>query len=213
LADIYVFADETGDLGYNLDTGSQFFGFGTATYLGISTPNFDEAFKLRCSLERDGIAMKEGFHAANDRWQIRNQIFELIKNEPVRFDFTFLNKANAFAEVKARGDLRLYKQAWYLHFKEIARRIAGPNDVIYSVMGDIKTKARKREIESAIRDVALQVPDRTIVPIIWNSRTSWGLQVADYGLWEAQRKLNGEKVEWWDSCIEIKKATFFRPWN
>jgi hypothetical protein len=124
MSDIYIFADETGDLGYNLETGSQFFGFGTATYLSNSTPNFDEAFKLRCSLERDGFAVKEGFHATNDRWGI-----------------------------KARGDLRLYKQAWYLHFKEVARQIAGPNDTIYSVMGDIQTKARKREIESAIRDV------------------------------------------------------------
>ena len=213
MANIYLFADETGDLGYNLQTGSQFFGFGTAAYLGEFTPNFAGAFKLRCSLEGAGVAIKEGFHASNDRWRIRNQIFELIKSEPVRFDFTFLNKANAREHVKARGDLRLYKQAWYLHFKEVARQIAGPNDVIYSVMGDIQTKARKREIESAIRDVAMQVSDRTIVPIIWNSRTSWGLQVADYGLWEAQRKLKNENVEWWDDCIAPKHATFFRPWN
>jgi Protein of unknown function (DUF3800) len=213
LADIYVFADETGDLGYNLETGSQFFGFGTATYLGDSTPNFEEAFKRRCALEREGISIKEGFHASNDRWKIRDQIFQSIKNEPVRFDFTFLNKANAFDAVKARGPLRLYKQACYLHFKEVARQIAEPSDVIYSVMSDIQTKARKKEIESALRDVALQVPNRTIVPIIWNSRTSWGLQVADYGLWEAQRKLNNEKVEWWNDCIAGKHATFFRPWN
>lgn len=213
MADIYVFADESGDLGYNLETGSQFFGFGTATYLGSSSPSFEASFKLRCALEGEGISLKEGFHANNDRWRIRNKIFELIKNEPVRFDFTFLNKNNAFSDVKARGDLRLYKQAWYLHFKEVARQIAEPNDVVYSVMGDIQTKARKREIESAIKDVAQQVPNRTIVPIIWSSRTSWGLQVADYGLWEAQRKLNNEKVEWWESCIAPKHATFFRPWN
>jgi hypothetical protein len=100
-----------------------------------------------------------------------------------------------------------------MHFKEIAHQVAGPEDVIYSIMGDIQTKAKKREIESIIKDIAEQVTDRKIVPIIWNSRTSWGLQVADYGLWEAQRRINGEKTEWWEHCIAPNHHSFFRPWN
>jgi hypothetical protein len=213
MAEIYVFADETGDLGYSSPSGSQFFGFGTATYFEDNLPNFGKAFNFRCQLERQGFSMQEGFHAKQDRWMIRNHIFQLIKEEPVRFDFTFLNKANAYDDVKSRGALWLYKYAWFLHFREVARQIAGPQDVIYSVMSDIQTSAKKREVRSAIQDVAAQLPDRTVIPIIWNSRSSWGLQVADYGLWEAQRNLNGEKSEWWESAIRDKHVTFFRPWN
>ena len=213
MANIYVFADETGDLGNNLTGGSQFFGFGTATFTDRTPPNFETAFKLRCEFELMGFGIKEGFHATNDRWSIRNEIFQLIKSQPPRFDFTFLNKENAFPYVKEQGALRLYGLAWWMHFKEIARQVAGPEDVIYSIMGDIQTKAKKREIESIIKDIAEQVTDRKIVPIIWNSRTSWGLQVADYGLWEAQRRINGEKTEWWEQCIAPNHHTFFRPWN
>lgn len=213
MADIYVFADETGDLGYNSDRGSQYFGFGTASYISGATPNFDEAYKLRCSLELKGFSLKEGFHASNDRWFIRNEIFNLIASNPPRFDFTFLNKRNAYAYVKERGDLHLYGLAWGMHFKTIAQQVASADDTIYSVMGDIQTRSKKREIEQVLRNIASEVPDRKIVPIIWNSRSSWGLQVADYGLWEAQRILNHEKTEWWNRCIEPNHKSFFMPWK
>jgi hypothetical protein len=213
MADIYVFADETGDLGYNNEKGSKYFGFGTASYASGSSPNFTDAFKLRCGLEASGISIKEGFHATNDRWAIRNEIFNLIALEPPRFDFTFLNKENAFPQVKARGDLHLYGLAWGMHFRTIAQQVASAEDVIYCIMGDIQTKAKKREIEIVVKQIAEQVPDRKIVPIIWNSKSSWGLQVADYGLWEAQRKLNNEKTEWWERCVAPNHESFFLPWK
>jgi len=213
MANIYVFADETGDLGYNKVKGSQYFGFGTASYVSGSAPNFDEAFELRCSLESRGYSIKEGFHASNDRWVIRNEIFNLIADKPPRFDFTFLNKRNAYGYVEERGDLHLYGLAWSMHFKTIAKQVASADDVIFSVMGDIQTRAKKREIEQVIRNIASEVPDRKIIPIIWNSRSSWGLQVADYGLWEAQRKLNNEKTEWWERCIAPNHESFFLPWK
>jgi hypothetical protein len=213
MADIYVFADETGDLGYNSEKGSKYFGFGTASYTSGSSPNFTDAFKLRCGLEASGISIKEGFHATNDRWAIRNEIFNLIAMEPPRFDFTFLNKENAFPQVKAKGDLHLYGLAWGMHFRTIAQQVASAEDVIYCIMGDIQTKAKKREIEIVVKQIAEQVPDRKIVPIIWNSKSSWGLQVADYGLWEAQRKLNNEKTEWWERCVAPNHESFFLPWK
>lgn len=213
MADIYVFADETGDLGYNSEKGSKYFGFGTASYTSGSSPNFTDAFKLRCGLEASGISIKEGFHATNDRWAIRNEIFNLIALEPPRFDFTFLNKENAFPQVKAKGDLHLYGLAWGMHFRTIAQQVASAEDVIYCIMGDIQTKAKKREIEIVVKQIAEQVPDRKIVPTIWNSKSSWGLQVADYGLWEAQRKLNNEKTEWWERCVAPNHESFFLPWK
>ena len=213
MANIYVFADETGDLGYNSEKGSKYFGFGTATYSADNSPNFREAFKLRCELEARGISIKEGFHATHDRWAIRDEIFRLIATESPRFDLTFLNKTNAYSYVRARGDLHLYGLAWGMHFRTIAQQVASAEDVIYCVMGDIQTKAKKREIESVVREIAEQVPDRKIVPIIWNSKSSWGLQVADYGLWEAQRRLNNEKTEWWGSCIQPLHQSFFLPWK
>ena len=213
MADIYVFADETGDLGYNSEKGSKYFGFGTASYTSGSSPNFTDAFKLRCGLEASGISIKEGFHATNDRWAIRNEIFNLIALEPPRFDFTFLNKENAFPQVKAKGDLHLYGLAWGMHFRTIAQQVASAEDVIFCIMSDIQTKAKKREIEIVVKQIAEQVPDRKIVPIIWNSKSSWGLQVADYGLWEAQRKLNNEKTEWWERCVAPNHESFFLPWK
>ena len=101
MKEIYVFADETGDLGYNLVSGSKYFGFGTVILEDSSSSSMWEAFKLRCALETSGIPLVHGFHAQQDKFQIRSQVFNLILQSRPVFDFTFLNKANAIASVNA----------------------------------------------------------------------------------------------------------------
>ena len=66
MANIYIFADETGDLGYNLISGSKYFGFGTATILNIEQMVLFDAFRLRCNLEETGVHIRSEFHAQQD---------------------------------------------------------------------------------------------------------------------------------------------------
>ncbi|MGI5159364.1 hypothetical protein [Microbispora sp. CA-102843] len=48
-------------------------------------------------------------------------MYDVIKAQAPRFDTTFLAKENAYDSVRNKGDLYLYRMAWFLHFKEIAK--------------------------------------------------------------------------------------------
>lgn len=41
--------------------------------------------------------------------------------------------AVAYGRVIEAGPARLYKLAWYLHFKEIALRVSEPGDTLYVI--------------------------------------------------------------------------------
>lgn len=211
MADIYVFADETGDLSYQSE--SKFFGFGTATFFSPDEINFPEAFKLRCRLEAKGLPNIAGFHASSDSNKTRSEVFSLVSAQQPRFDFTFLDKREAQLQVSNRGETYLYKLAWYLHFKQLVTQVGREVDTIYAICASIKTKAKANSMQDALIDVATQMNHRKIIPIWWNSNTSWGLQIADYGLWAAQRKLINGSDTWFDRYVRASTHSFFEPWK
>ncbi len=211
MANFYVFADETGDLSYSSE--SKYFGFGTATFTSPEDIQFAHAFKLRCELEALGLPNIAGFHAAIDSNKTRTEVFSLISTHEHRFDFTFLDKREALPSVSKKGEIYLYKLAWYLHFKHLIENLGGPEDVIYAISASIKTKAKSNSIQRALADVALQLNHRMIVPIWWNSNTSWGLQIADYGLWAAQRDINLGSDSWFDRYVRAQTFSKFEPWK
>lgn len=102
-------------------------------------------------------------------------MFSLVRAQAPRFDTTFLAKQNAYPEVKAAGPVRLYKMAWYLHFKEIVRQVSEPDDVVYAIVGALHTHNKRDAIRHAIEDVCRQSGyDGTIVPCIWEAPSSLG---------------------------------------
>ena len=102
--------------------------------------------------------------------------------------------------------------AWYLHFKEIATRVSGPDDTLYVIAGTFGTRKRQAEAEAALRDVCNQV-DRQIKLCVWEASSSWGLQVADYALWATHRNLVGRSCHWYDRDIAPVLETTFLPWG
>ncbi len=213
MSNIYVFADESGDLGYNLVGGSLYFGFGTATLTDRNHQTLWNSFSLRCALEQKGVELRSGFHAQQDTYKTKSSVFLLINKENPRFDFTFLNKSKVERNIKEQGDLHLYKIAWLTHFKRVAQEVAGPKDQIFAISASIKTKAKTRLIREALNDVVRQIPHRNIVPIYWDANTSWGLQMADYAMWSAHRHVINLNNIWWKDFIEPNVYTFVTPWD
>ncbi|WP_234435680.1 DUF3800 domain-containing protein [Streptomyces sp. NRRL F-2747] len=215
MAEIYMYADETGDLDMSGSPGaSRYFGFGTAVFVGDHGHALWEGLQLRCRLERRGVSVPQGLHAKNDSHTTRGEVFDLIRAQAPRFDTTFLAKENAYSYVRAAGQMRLYKLAWYLHFKEIVRRVSSPGDTVYVVAASLNTNKKEGSARDALEDVCRQsATDREIVLCVWNAPTSWGVQVADYGLWAVQRVLEDRKCPWYESSIEPTLATTFRPWG
>ncbi len=215
MADHYMYADETGDLDMPGSAGaSRYFGFGTAVFTGDHGHELWQGLRLRCALEGQGVNVPRGLHAKDDSHATRNQVFGLIKDQGPRFDTTFLLKANAYPYVKAAGPLRLYKLAWYLHFKEIARRATGPGDTLYVVAATLKTNKKTGSARQALADVVEQVAQRRkIVLCVWDAPSSWGIQVADYGLWATQRVLEGRPCPWYEPSVKPTLRTLFAPWG
>lgn len=64
MADIYMYADETGNLDYNLGEGSsRYFGIGTATWVGRHGVDLWQATALRFRHAAAGIECPGGYHA------------------------------------------------------------------------------------------------------------------------------------------------------
>lgn len=209
---VYIYADETGDLGY--DSDAPYFGIGTATFVGNHATSLWEGFVLRTHLEASGVSLPQGLHAKNDANRTRSEVFSLLSGQDFRLDTTFLYKVNAFESVKARGPVHLYKTAIYQHLKTIVPQVSEPGDDVYFIAGHLQTSSKRAAIGDAVRDVCTQLAtDRAIVPCIWDAPSSWGIQVADYGLWSTQRDLLERHSAWHESIIKPRLKSRFTPWG
>lgn len=216
MGDVYLYADETGDLDMSGSLGaSRFFGFGTAVFVGGHGRQLWDGMELRCRLERRGVRLPAGLHAKNDSHTTRSEVFSLIGRQAPRFDTTFLLKAKADAEIRAEGPVRLYALAWYLHFTAIAQEISEPGDRLYVIVGSLQTSNKRGAIRQALEGVCKQVgQDREIVPCIWDAASAWGIQVAHYALWATQRLVEqGRDSPWFERCIKPTLRSVFRPWE
>ncbi len=215
MADVYMYADETGDLHMNGSSGSsRYFGFGTAVFEGRHGRQLMEGLELRAALEREGVSLPRGLHAKDDSHRTRDDVFDLIRRQEPRIDTTFLYKANAYERIRAAGPARLYKLAWYLHFKEIALRVSRPGDTLYVIAATLTTHRKTMDARAALADVCEQAArDRQIVLCVWDAPTAWGIQVADYALWAVHRVLEGRPCKWYDDCVKPTLQTTFTPWG
>lgn len=215
MSDVYMYVDETGNLDLTGGNGaSPFFGIGTAVFFGEHGKALWEGLDLRFQMERAGHNLAKGFHAILDNKHTRDEVFELIRQQEPRFDSTFLDKAKAYPRVIERGEVYFYKLAWYQHFKYVGPRITRVGDRLHVIAATLGTAARRTAVRSALQDVVNQVmTGRDVTLCVWDSVTSWGLQVADYGLWAIQRDLIKGNVWWYDNCVKPTVMSCFRPFN
>lgn len=219
LAKVYIYADETGNLDYEVEKAgaSEYFGFGTAVFDAAHPDALWGGLRLRARLAagengRPGVGLPKGFHAIQDTIPTKVAVFKEIARQAPRFDSTFLLKRNAQAHVRAAGSMRLYKMAWYLHFKYIAQRVSNPGDTLIVIVASFGTKARQTEAQAALEDVCRQM-NRKFVLCVWDASTAWGLQVADYGLWAIQRDLESRSGTWYADYIDELCESVFAPWG
>lgn len=216
MTNVYMYADETGNLDYNVTPGggSKYFGIGTATWLGDPAEHLWQGERMRFGHAESGVECTKGYHAADDSRPTRNEVYKVIKDQAPRFDTTFLAKANAYPSVRRQGQTYLYQLAWYLHFKEVARQVTARGDTLYVAVATLGTAARRQAFKQAIVNVCQQATPRlrNVVTAQWDSATCWGLQVADYGLWAVQRHVErGDDQYMW--AVQPTLASMFLPWR
>lgn len=213
MTDIYMYADETGNLDYDVaHGGSAYFGIGTATWEADPAEHLWQGERMRFGHAAAGVECPAGYHAVNDTRKTRSEVYQVIKEQGPRFDTTFLAKQNVYPYVQAKGPTYLYKLAWYLHFKEIGRQVTKVGDTLYVAVATLGTAARKTAFKTAIREVCEQVAPalRNVHVAHWDSASCWGLQVADYGLWAVQRHLaRADDTYMW--AVKPSLASLFTP--
>lgn len=213
MTDVYVYMDETGNLDYWSPAGaSQYFGFGSLSFSGAHSSLLWDGMRLRAELERGGVRLPNGVHAKHDGWAVRGRVFDELSWHGPRIDVTLLYKPNAYRGVRSKGEMYLYRLAWYLHFKEVAVRVSKAGDHVYVIASSFGTKRRAIEARDALHDVCQQV-NRSITLCVWDRASSWGLQLADYALWGVQRQLERGDLTSYDACIRPHLATKFFPWG
>jgi len=186
MADIYVFADEAGNFDFSRGRdATRYFILTTVTMSDCSIG--ERLLELRRNLTWRGYELPNAFHAAEDAQVVRDEVFELIAQGDYRIDATIFDKPKAQPQLQSES--RLYKMAWYLHFKYVAPRIATNADRLMVTAASIGTKTRRKRFHDALRDVVQQVSTaNSFQTAFWLAESDPCLQVADYCCWAVQRK-------------------------
>ena len=207
--DAYVFADEAGNFDFSGNPrASKYFTLATITLADCSIG--DELQALRRDLAWRGEHLTTEFHATDDPQAIRDEVFKLIAAANFRIDATLLEKRRTFAHLRSQE--KLYKIAWYLHFKHVAPQIVGNDDRLLVVAAGIGVKKQRKEFRNAVDDVVSQVANcRSYQVATWPAMNDPCLQIADYCTWAIQRKWERADTRSYD-LIADKIASEFAPW-
>ena len=185
---IYIYADESGNFAFNLHKGA-------SRYFVLTTVTFFDDRKARLDLEemRHQIAWNGGdlpdyFHASENRQDIRDQVFDVLKGHAFRVDATIMEKRKAQPQVRV-SEVRFYKHAWYYHMKHILPSIAKDGDEVLVIVSSIGTKKKREGFRDAVSDIVNQMNLQVSVKTThWSAASDLGLQIADYCCWAIFRK-------------------------
>jgi hypothetical protein len=185
MADRYVFADEAGNFDFSRGSGASRY-FILCTVESSHCEVGDALLALRRDLGWRGLHLDRVFHATQDPQTVRDEVFALLADTDFAVDATILEKCKA--QPHLRDEAQLYKMAWYLHFKHLARRM-NSSDRLFVAASSLGTKKARGALHSAVDDVVRQLsPCRSHRVAFWPADSDPCLQVADYCTWAIQRK-------------------------
>jgi hypothetical protein len=148
----YVFADEAGNFDFSTGpSASKYFILGT---MRLAEPETSHALlDLRRDLAFESLDV-EYFHASVDKQIVRNAVFDVLSTLDFRADFTIFEKRKVVPH--NQSEQKLYKLAWFQHFKWVGPRIVKRSDELLVTAASIGTKKRRRAFRIAIDDVVCQ---------------------------------------------------------
>jgi len=200
MADVYMYAGLTGDLGFTRAEGSStYFGVGTATYVETHSGPLWEGLRLRWELENPRVRIENGFSAIDDKPPTRRRVYQLIHQQAPRLDATLLVKANAYDRVVSKGPDYVLKWAWLQHIQRIVWDVAEPGDSLHFITASVGTRKQREDLWASLYNVCVeQRPEFLHVKVHqWERGSSWGLQVIDYAMWATSRHEEGLDDTFW----------------
>jgi hypothetical protein len=163
MADKYVFADEAGNFDFSRRQGASRY-FILCTITATHCEVGDALLSLRRDLGWRGLHLDRVFHATEDPQSVRDEVFALLADMDCFIDATILEKSKAQPHLKDQE--RLYKMAWYLHFKQLAWHMSS-TDRLFVAASSLGTKKARHALHTAVDEVVLQLSP--CVRIGWRS--------------------------------------------
>ncbi len=194
----YLYLDETGDFNFK-SHGSRYF---IMTSISISRPSnlvksIDE-YKYSCI--EDGMDI-DYFHCYNDSEAVRNHMFSLIQRNltEICIDAVIVKKSNLNPDMHRPH--RLYAEVLSFLLKISIPKELESKDVeeIVVITDTIPVNTMKSKITKAMQNTLPEMlPQGTRYNLFHHqSRSHFGLQIADYCCWAINRKLNRNQTYWY----------------
>lgn len=194
----YIFLDEAGNFDFSAN-GTRYF---VLTSVGMSRPF--SAFTAMDSYKYDCIeagADAEYFHCYNDRKTVRSAVFDLIAShlDGIRIDFLVIEKTEIALSMQA--DTHFYPAM----LGRLLNRIVpielntGNAEEVIVITDTIPVNRRRRAVEKAVRTtLSGMLPHGKYRVLHHQSRSHYGLQIADYCCWAAFRRWQRGESAWYD---------------
>lgn len=193
---IYIYIDEHGDFRFNR-SGSKYF---ILTALSTETPfaMCDAFHEVKHQLNLDGIDL-EKFHATEDKQDVRDKIYSILKTYPYEVDAVIVEKAKTNPVI--REPKRFYPLICGYLLQYLFRRYQDKKyDKIIVYTSKISIDATREAIIKGIKTSLAKLFNHTVPYHIYhhNSESNFYLQAIDYCCWAIYKKWgtwNGQYID------------------
>ena len=204
----YIFLDESGN--FDFDTSGTHYLVLTSVGMCRPFPVGDrlDDYKYHCIETGTDI---EHFHCHADRWGVRQAVFDLIATQldNMRIHSVVIEKEKTAPAM--RETERLYKwMLGYLLRRALSEELnAGAKEVIV-ITDTIPVNKKRKAVEKGIQRAlaSKQRPNVTYRILHHQSRSHYGLQVADYCCWAIFRKWEKSDSRWYDRIKPAVRGEF-----
>lgn len=207
---VYVFADESGNLDFS-PTGTRYFVLTTVT--AESCDVGDALLQVRRTLARTGIGLNEELHCAENSLAVRKPVFETIRGLNFRVDATIIEKCQVHPAYRPT-EARFYHFAWYEHMRRIITDIVTDEDKLLVIAAALYTKRVREEFWRGVTDaVSWLVPKVERRVAFWAAGGDPCLQLADYCAWAVFRKWERSDTAYHEYIADklVTETLHFRP--
>lgn len=206
----YIFLDESGNFDFS-PSGTRYL---VLTSVGMCRPfpasdRLDD-YKYECIEQGTDI---ECFHCYHDRKNVRKAVFDVIAAhlDDLRIHCLVVEKAKT--DPALRETSRLYKwMLGYLLRRALSGELHAGADEVIVITDTIPVSKKRKAIEKSIQLAAArkQLPKLKYRILHHQSRSHYGLQIADYCCWAVFRKWQRGEHSWYDRIRPAMRGEFLR---
>lgn len=183
----YIFIDEGG----NFDFSSNGTGFFTLTAVTKFRPFLmtNNLVELKYDSIENGLEL-EYFHASEDKYPIRNAVFDEISTniDRMRIDSIIVEKRKTHPSLHEQSKFYSTIMYYLLQYIDVGLKEQEPDEIII-IMDKIPVKRKKQAILKSIKTNlhALDI-NKSYKVMTFDSKSTLNLQIADYVNWAIYRK-------------------------